>query len=112
MSWRKCAKYSTSLRSHVLNGSVKEKLGRLVNATEEELYHDFQYGYGRRMGQLMPLAMFLVESDRAEQIYLEQGASLGQRLGNVKPARLHSYQGWSFVFPGSYFHNQPRPPDL
>ena len=56
-----------------------------------------QYAYCRRLGQLSPARVFLVGTD-AYAVYVKRRQSLGQRMGDVKPAALDGAEGWETVF--------------
>ncbi len=82
----------------------KEELENFSQAVELKLQENFHYQYCRKLGQLSALKVFLIEpfDIDATELYLSTCQSLGQRLGNIKPTRLHSYRGWSKVFSGQY----------
>jgi len=64
---------------------------------------NFHYDYCRRLGQLEHCKVFLIEAGQdAFQCYLTTSTELGQRLGDIKPVALHSYQQWSQKFKGKF----------
>ena len=66
------------------------------------LRESFHYDYCRRLGQLAPCRVFRIapEADAAA-LYVATCATLGQRLGDIKPAALHPYRQWAKTFPGT-----------
>jgi hypothetical protein len=86
-------------------GTEPEKaLLDLAAGIEQKLQENYHYRYSRRLGQLHPLRVFRISETETDPsaLFIETCGSLGQRLGNVKPALLHSYRGWARVFPGHY----------
>lgn len=90
-----------NVESHV------ERLLELARSLEENLQENFNYRYCRRLGQLSPLRVFLMTGGEAEaiELFVKTCGSLGQRLGNIKPAFLHPYLHWSKVFSGYYLES-------
>jgi hypothetical protein len=74
------------------------KLGELI---ENGLRENFHYDYCRRLGQLDQCKVFLIKFESSpDEIYLKTCAELGQRLGDIKPAKLHTYMNWAEKFEG------------
>ncbi|HXU45159.1 MAG TPA: GH3 auxin-responsive promoter family protein, partial [Thermoanaerobaculia bacterium] len=68
-------------------------LAALARELDQALGESFHYAYCRRLGQLAPARIASVV-DGAER-YLIACRNLGQKLGDVKPTRLHKAAGWS-----------------
>jgi hypothetical protein len=70
-----------------------------LTAFDAALEENFHYAYARRLGQLGPLQLFLIdpESD-PEADYLTACAARGQRMGDIKRHCLDRWGGWSSVF--------------
>ena len=87
------------------NGTVVEEqvLRDMSREIDSAFRENFHYDYCRRLGQLGHCKMFLIESDQdAFQVYLTTCTELGQRLGDIKPVALHSYQQWSTKLNGRF----------
>jgi hypothetical protein len=68
-------------------------------AFEAVLEENFHYAYARRLGQLGPLQLFLIDpASDPEADYLSACAARGQRMGDIKRHCLDRYDGWSRVF--------------
>jgi hypothetical protein len=81
-----------------------EALAAEVDAALQAGYH---YGYSRRLGQLDRCRLFVISpQSNAGQTYLTVCTELGQRLGDIKPAALHPYRGWSQRFAGGFVGGQ------
>jgi hypothetical protein len=72
----------------------------LLTAVEKELASNPHYRVCVALGQLAPVAVFLIEGSAFPR-YLQKCRESGQRLGDVKPLALSVSPGWSNVFPGS-----------
>ncbi len=103
-----CSRYILYLKPQQSADALSEQLQQLRQLIEEELQNNFHYSYCRELGQLAPLELFIIDGNNADELYLQQCVARGQRLGNIKPTRLHKYQDWSAVFPGFYFPNRLR----
>lgn len=81
----------------------ERQLRRVAQKIDEALQESYHYGYCRRLGQLDSCHLFVIapHSD-GYHTYLTVCADLGQRLGDIKPAALHAYQGWSHRFTGAF----------
>jgi len=77
--------------------------GTIAQEIEEALQESYHYEYSRRLGQLDSCRLFVIapQSD-SYHTYLAVCTDLGQRLGDIKPAALHAYQGWSQRFTGTF----------
>ncbi len=64
---------------------------------DELLCENPQYAYCRRLGQLKPCRVHPVRED-AYDMYCRRLQSLGQRIGDIKPASLSALTGWSIWF--------------
>ena len=75
----------------------------IAQEIEEALQESYHYEYSRRLGQLDSCRLFVIapQSD-SYHTYLAVCTDLGQRLGDIKPAALHAYQGWSQRFTGTF----------
>jgi hypothetical protein len=70
-----------------------------LTAFEAALAENFHYAYARRLGQLGPLQMFLIDpASDPEADYLRACAARGQRMGDIKRHGLDRQDGWSRVF--------------
>lgn len=79
----------------------EERLQRLAGEIDEAMQASYHYEYARRLGQLAACRLFVIASEcDASHTYLTVCAGLGQRLGDIKPAALHAYQGWAREFAG------------
>lgn len=81
----------------------ERQLRSVAYEIDEGMQESYHYGYCRRLGQLDSCRLFVIapESD-AFHTYLTVCTDLGQRLGDIKPAALHPYQGWSHQFTGKF----------
>ena len=71
----------------------------LAPALDLALAENFHYAYARRLGQLAPLRLFLIDPQSdPEADYLMARAAAGQRLGAIKRPRFDRNAGWSDVF--------------
>lgn len=97
------AHYTLFLQCPSPEGLKRTALRGLAKDLDDALSENYHYGYCRRLGQLSPLEVFLIEPDiDAGKTYLETCQDLGQRLGDVKAVSLHPYQRWADKFPGRY----------
>jgi hypothetical protein len=64
---------------------------------DRHLKENPQYAYARTLGQLGPPKVFRISGD-AYAKYCRRLCSLGQRLGDIKPAVLSTIDGWSAWF--------------
>ena len=77
------------------------QLQHLAHEIDEMMQESYHYEYARRLGQLDGCRLFVIAPDSdAFHTYLTVCAGLGQRLGDIKPTALHTYQGWSQEFMG------------
>ncbi len=65
----------------------------LAQALDQELCQNFHYAYCRRLGQLAAPEVIRLAGG-ASQVYLQACQCRGQRLGNIKPAKLHKATDW------------------
>ena len=80
---------------------LEERLQSLAHEIEEAMQESYHYEYARRLGQLAGCRLFLIAPDSdAYHTYLTVCTGLGQRLGDIKLATLHAYQGWAERFRG------------
>jgi len=71
----------------------------LAAALDAALGENFHYAYARRLGQLAPLRLFLVDPQSApETDYMRVQAAGGRRLGGIKRPQFERTTGWSEVF--------------
>lgn len=81
----------------------EEEMVAINEDIDSSFRENFHYDYCRRLGQLGRGKIFLVETScDAFQTYLTTCQELGQRLGDIKPVALHSYQFWSKKFRGRF----------
>src|SRR6266704_2222424 len=81
----------------------ESQLGDIAQEIEEALQESYHYEYSRRLGQLDSCRLFVIAPQcDSYHTYLAVCTDLGQRLGDIKPAALHAYQGWSQRFTGSF----------
>jgi len=79
------------------------ELAGLSEDVDRELRGAYHYDYCRRLGQLGPCRVFQIETGaNARNLYLAGRAELGQRLGDVKPAAVDAFDGWSDLLPGRF----------
>ena len=80
------------------------QLQQFAHEIDEAMQKSYHYEYARRLGQLASCRLFVIapESD-ASHTYLTVCTGLGQRLGDIKPAALHAYQGWAREFTGKVY---------
>jgi hypothetical protein len=85
------------------DSSDEERLRATAGDMETMLGSSYHYAYCRRLGQIGPLRVFVVDPGvEAAQVYLMTCTELGQRLGDIKPALLHRFDGWSRRLPGRF----------
>jgi len=77
-----------------LDGLAPPDVARVL---DESLSENPHYAYCRRLGQLGPPRLRYVQGD-AYSMYCQRLQSLGQRLGDIKPASLSALTGWSTWF--------------
>ena len=63
-------------------------------AIDDGLRENFHYDHCRRLGQLRPVRVVVVQD--GERQYVDNCLRFGQRLGDVKPLCLSPRQGWVF----------------
>jgi hypothetical protein len=73
----------------------------LPDALDRSLAENPHYSYCRKLGQLRPAAIFLLNGD-PYAAYVTRLQAGGQRLGDIKPAALSLLDGWSTHFLGRY----------
>lgn len=83
------------------SASESESLRVLGSNLEKRLCENFHYSHCRKLGQLLPLRIFLID-DSVSEAYLNGCVSLGQKLGNIKPQLLRKELGWSKRFMGKH----------
>lgn len=76
----------------------------LSDILDGALCENFHYDLCRRLGQLGPVRVFIIQSKRqsAETAYLNEMQRRGIQLGNTKPAPLDRRTGWERVFEGRF----------
>jgi hypothetical protein len=90
-------RYTIYLQS---KGSVPNEL---IFALEAALGENFHYAYARRLGQLAPLKVFLIDPESApEADYLRVQAASGRRIGGIKRPQFDRTTGWNEVFRPSH----------
>lgn len=85
------------------NSAVPDGVTASLDAALGENFH---YAYARRLGQLAPLRLFLIDPESVpEADYLMARVAQGQHLGGIKRPQLDRNAGWSEVF-------KPASPDV
>ncbi|MFW5800274.1 MAG: GH3 auxin-responsive promoter family protein [Spirochaetota bacterium] len=79
----------------------KQKLHHLITELERKLERNFHYEYCIKLKQLQPVKLFIIHSKGNEK-YINRCKDLGQKIGDIKAAVLHTKTGWDKVFDGSY----------
>lgn len=88
--------YKLFIQGGVYDHSI---LHRLAHALEEKLKKNYHYNYCRNLNQLKPCNVFVIDASlKPDEVYLQTCTKLGQRLGDIKFTRLHSYTKWSEEF--------------
>jgi hypothetical protein len=81
----------------------EDSLRSAAREIDTRFRENFHYDYCRRLGQLGPCTIFLIDEDhRAQETYLSTCRELGQRLGDIKSVALHPHQKWSEKFAGTF----------
>jgi hypothetical protein len=73
----------------------------LCERLDHQLCENPQYAYCRKLGQLDHAAIFRITGN-AYTVYCHRLCSLGQRLGDVKPASLSPLEDWWRYFHGEH----------
>jgi hypothetical protein len=76
----------------------------LAAALDQGLQESFHYAHCRRIGQLEPIGIFLVDASArsAEACYQEAMVARGFKPGDIKPTPLDTDSGWDRRFQGRY----------
>jgi len=91
--------YSISFRH---DKKADENARLLSQKLEHLLLENFHYAYCRRLGQLGPLRVFIIEDEAPELVFLEEMVIRGQKIGEVKPSILDRQFGWEKRFKGHF----------
>lgn len=85
-------------------GMTGEQGGSLIDAFEDRLCENFHYAHCRKMGQLGPLQLFIIDrrADAPEKVFSTEMQRRGLKLGDVKPAVLDRETGWELRFSGRF----------
>jgi hypothetical protein len=78
------------------------KLRVFRDEVEQGLLENFQYRYGKELGQIAPLKLFLIESGGI-RVYFNRCIENGQKMGDIKPGILDKRTGWENYFKGRHF---------
>jgi hypothetical protein len=78
----------------------------LASQLDAALSANPHYAYCRHLGQLEAARIFQIRHD-APGAYLESCRRTGQRLGDIKPAPLHTRSDWNSHFRGQYLAPEP-----
>lgn len=81
-----------------VEGIATEELGRVL---ENRLRQNPHYAYCRDLGQLLSVSVFTI-SHRGHETFVRRQLEAGMRLGDIKPASLSRFGGWSRLFAGNY----------
>jgi hypothetical protein len=87
------------------HGDLGDEDGGAIAAELESLLREnFHYDYARRLSQLGPVRVFLIDSHSTPGalVYSAELARRGMRLGDIKPGVLDDRPGWSSLFRGRY----------
>jgi hypothetical protein len=84
-----------------LHGGELLAMGKML---EDALGENYHYANARKMGQLDPARVFLIDASQRspERAHADRMRELGVKEGDVKPSRLSSHAGWERVFPGRF----------
>ena len=77
----------------------------ILNLIEEELNENYHYAYARKLNQLKPLKLFIVNKN-GMQTYQERCMQAGQKQGDIKPTFLDRRVGWVSYFDGAFLSNE------
>ena len=79
---------------------VRAALIALACSLEAGLCENPHYAYARRLGQLAPAEIVVLDPHEgpAWELYERQCLARGMRLGNIKPKALDAWPGWPAVF--------------
>ena len=72
-----------------------------VDFLERKLSENYHYRYARKLGQLAPLRVFLIEKGGMER-YIQRKVKSGKKLGDIKPMVLEKEKGWRETFRGKF----------
>lgn len=78
------------------------KLRLFRHGVEQGLLENFHYRYGRELGQIAPLRLFLIDPGGI-RVYFNRCNENGQKIGDVKAGVLDKRTGWENYFKGKYF---------
>lgn len=83
----------------------------LSRALEELLCENFHYAHCRRLGQLRPCRVFLIDpvATPAVETYHQTMIGRGQKLGDIKVLPLDMRSGWEIRFRGRYADGESSP---
>jgi hypothetical protein len=89
------------------------QLQEMAAQVEADLRQNFHYDYCRRLGQLLPLRIYVLD-DETEASPTEKClvhlAATGKKLGVIKPSVLQKDLNWTAVFYGRFL-DIAEPPD-
>jgi hypothetical protein len=96
-----CVGYTLFLEAEGLDDEVGRALAREVDSRLNENFH---YEHARRLAQLGPLRVFLIDaaSTPGAAVYSAELERRGMRLGDIKPGVLDDRPGWSKILSGRY----------
>jgi len=75
--------------------------GHLAETLDDTFRRNPHYAYCRDLGQLQPVRLYAI-AERGYETYTKRQATLGARLGDIKPTTFSRTAGWSEFFPGDY----------
>jgi hypothetical protein len=92
--------YTLFLECEALGSGGEGMAGELDSLLRE----NFHYDHARRLSQLGPVRVFLIDSGATPgaRVYSAELARRGMRLGDIKPGVLDDRPGWSKLFGGEY----------
>ena len=83
--------------------NCSQQLKEIEREIDELFQENYHYKYCRKLGQLLPLRIFLIDTvNNAKETYMKICNKRGQRLGDIKPSVLVSYKGLTEEFTGSF----------
>ena len=88
------------------------QLQEMAAQVEVALRQNFHYDYCRRLGQLLPLRLYVLDASEASptERCLAHLAAAGKKLGVIKPSVLQKDLNWTAVFRGRFL-DVAGPPD-
>ena len=73
------------------------------DALDHGLKSNYHYEYCRKLGQLGPCRLFVIDAGEGNLAYHRVFLSRGQKAGDIKPSVLSRDTGWSREFRGKFW---------